>query len=67
MKNKIIGFALILVACAIVYGFALFVPFSKNLNLPDFIKGFALGVGAIVGVTLVVLLVKKATQKAKAA
>jgi len=67
MKSKIIGFALILVACAIVYGFAVFIPFGKNVNLVDFLKGFVIGVGAITGAALVVFLIKKARQKTKAA
>jgi len=40
---------------------------TKNLNAPDFIKGFAIGLGLMTGATVVVLLIKKAREKAKAA
>jgi UDP-N-acetylmuramyl pentapeptide phosphotransferase/UDP-N-acetylglucosamine-1-phosphate transferase len=66
MKNKISGFALILAACAVIYAIAVFVPFGKNVNLADFVKGFAIGVGVIISSALVVLLVKKAREKSEA-
>jgi len=67
MKIRILGFVLLLVACAIVYGFAVFVPFSKNINLLAFLKGFAIGVGAVACVALIVRLTRNARQNAKAA
>ncbi len=64
MKNRITGFALIFAGCAIIYAFAMWGPLAKNLKLADFLKGFTLGFGLIVGVSLVVLLVKRARENA---
>jgi hypothetical protein len=67
MKNKITGYVLILAGCVIAYLVVMFIPFGKNVNLADFFKGFAIGVGAIAGAALVVLLIKKARESADTA
>ena len=64
MKNKITGFALILAGCAVIYALALSGLFGKHIDLADFFKGFALGVGVIAGSALVAVLVKKAKESA---
>ena len=66
MKNKITGFALVLAGCAIMYAVALSGIFAKHIDLADFFKGFALGVGIIAGATLVAILVKRARESADA-
>ena len=54
MKNKLIGLSLIGSGLTIICLFIAFGPFAKGLNVPDFIKGFLIGFGVIVGAGIVV-------------
>jgi phosphatidylserine synthase len=67
MKNNIIGLSLIVVACVLIYAFFEFTPFIKNLNVHDFFKGFAIGVGLVAASAVVVLSIKLANNSVKSA
>jgi hypothetical protein len=67
MKNKILRFAIVTAVCLLIYLFATFVSFTPNLKVVDFVKGFVLGIGSVSGITLVVLLIRRAANKPETA
>jgi NADH:ubiquinone oxidoreductase subunit 4 (subunit M) len=62
MKNKIIRFSIVTAVCLVVWAVTTFVRFT-NPKIPDFFRGFSMGMGVVAGVALIYNIVIALKQK----